>query len=73
MHIDKRTPIPTTSGRGRSPVYPLDRLAVGESFLCPPEVRAHNMRMLVQYHQKKHSKRYTTRTTPEGLRVWRTA
>ena len=70
MQIDKNAPLPTSHGRGRPAAHPINSLAAGESFLCPPEMPATNVRMLIQYHQRK-GKKYTTRTTPEGLRVWR--
>jgi len=74
MQIDKNVPIPTSTGRGRpagTGKHPLNSLAVGESILCPPENNPASVRMLVQYHQRISDKRYTTRTTPQGLRVWR--
>ena len=71
MKIDNNIPAPTTSGKGASGKYPLNTLAVGDSFLCSPEVNPYSMRVLIQYHQNQHGKRYTTRTTLEGLRVWR--
>ena len=49
----------------------LDRMQVGESFLVPPDANLNSILACLQYRRKVHGKRYTRRTTPAGVRIWR--
>ncbi len=49
----------------------LDRMQVGESFLVPPDANLNSILACLQYRRKVHGKRYTRRTTPAGMRIWR--
>ena len=49
----------------------LDRMQVGESFLVPPDANLNSILACIQYRRKVHGKRYTRRTTPTGVRIWR--
>ena len=69
--LTSNVPIPA-SARGRPCKYPFNTMKVGQSFLAPLHLR-HNMMVLVSYHKRKGRGEFTCRTTPEGIRVWRTA
>ena len=67
--IDRHVPVPLSAGRGLRK-YPWDELRVGDSFLAPVRsiTNLSNTRALAQ---AKTGFRFTLRTVPEGVRVWR--
>lgn len=67
--IEKGVPVPVASGRGPKRVYPLDLMAVGDSFLFPRGFRPTGL------HDQAHSVgvQITVRKVPDGYRVWRIA
>ena len=68
INIDKDVPIPS---KGRTK-YPLGEMNVGDSFLVNKGAeKTSSLRMTVSIYGKKHNKKFTTRTTPDGVRVWR--
>lgn len=72
FEIEKNVAMPISTKSGYSS-YPLSDMEVGDSFLIPDatmdqKVRA---RFAVTQDAKRKDRKYTTRTIPEGLRVWR--
>lgn len=56
--------------------YPFESMEINDSFLvaCEPEAKhivANRVRAASIQWGKRHSKRFTTRTVDEGIRVWR--
>lgn len=52
--------------------YPLGTMEVGDSFVAP-ESEASKLRNASHTYGKKKGRKYVTRTTDEGVRVWRVA
>lgn len=68
MKIDRDIPLPASRQEHK---YPFTRLEVGESFLA--EGRSVSaITALARYYTKKLGFKYTCRSLPEGIRVWRT-
>lgn len=68
--IDKGVPVPEVT-KGRTRIYPLDELKVGESFFVKGKSTS-DLGGSVGYMRKKFpSRRYVTRTVDGGCRVWR--
>ena len=70
MKIDKKLPLPTRSS------YPFEAMKVGDSFLVEPTKNKRykaNARSAAYVYQRKHNKKFATRDTGKGVRVWRTA
>lgn len=51
--------------------YPLEQLAIGDSFLCPKTTKSKNITSLCVAYSKKTGFKYTVRKVEDGLRVWR--
>lgn len=70
VKIDKGVAIPLNSAAGRKPKYPWAEMKIGDSFLS--EAKGPNALTHVRScAQNKTGFRFITRTTPEGVRVWR--
>lgn len=71
VSLETGIPIPETSK------YPWQRLEVGESFLVPSDtiedrrLTRGRLARLAVYHGRRRGTRYTIRSVPEGVRVWR--
>lgn len=75
--IEKNVPVPTTDSRGRPNLYPWGQMQVGDSFAVP--ISAENkvaMRRRLWAGARRYGKangiKFTVRTLPGLLRVWRT-
>jgi len=66
VHSERDIPVNTVVKYGV-----LDRMQVGESFLVPPDANLNSILACLQYRRKVHGRRYTRRTTPAGVRIWR--
>jgi hypothetical protein len=64
-----RHPMPTRT-QGRVHAYPFKDMKVGESFLAP-KGKEGAVRSLASQYSKAWTSSFATRTTDEGLRVWR--
>lgn len=72
--IDKNIPMPNPKrGRNKKYNYPWQKMEVGDSFLYPPHVNYGTARGNVERMIEKLGRKFALRTTPEGLRCWRTA
>lgn len=75
--IEKKIPLlpPNRRGRPRESRYPLAQMKVGDSFLVPNGQfkRAQYVTTTVHALAKKLGVKVSTRTTPDGVRVWRMA
>ena len=71
VEIEKNVPITEWYGRS-SAKYPWATMEVGDSFLSHVSNIAHlvSARALAE---RKTGRKFITRTTPEGVRVWRVA
>ena len=77
MQIDKNIPIPPAGHSGKRSFYPFRELEIGDSFLVPynsekPYATQTRLTTRAAYHER-YGFKYTTRRTPEGVRVWRVA
>jgi hypothetical protein len=69
--IEKTVPIPKTSGKGGG-IYPFATMEVGDSFLIPDGSKNINsVRSAVTQAARRNGRKFTTRLTDSGLRVWR--
>lgn len=70
--IDKNIPIPPKSYSGRVAKYPTAQLEVGESFMIPnSELSSSKHKGGIYNVSAKTGRKFTTRTYPEGVRIWR--
>lgn len=71
--IDKNVPMPNRwSNSGRKPIYPWLTMEVGDSFLMPDHVKR-PMEHVSKASRRYAPRRFASRTTPEGTRIWRVA
>jgi len=71
--IDRNVPIPKYAGqRGSTEKYPWSQMDVGDSFVVGAK-RAKTVRGCYVAAGKRLGRKFATRMTPEGLRVWRIA
>ena len=73
IKIDRGVPMPEFPGHsGRTDFYPWKKMEVGDSFLhSGNKLAAH---MLVSVTNKRFApKRFSSRKTPDGYRIWRVA
>ncbi len=68
IKIDKGIPIPNRTG-GRNRKYPVGEMGIGDSFLCESKTRIN----VAGWHKSMAPKRFVTRKTEEGWRIWRIA
>lgn len=71
VQIDKGIPLPKKKNHKTNNVYPWRDMEVGDSFLVldPPKA----FRQQVSSRNRMGEEKFVYRTTPEGVRVWRTA
>lgn len=70
VKIEKDIPIPTPGG---NTAWPFATMEVGDSLLVPMAMRD-KARQAVHAHRRRHPGfEFVTRTTENGLRLWRTA
>ena len=69
VKIDKDIPMPQDK-LGRKPKYPWMDMDVGDSFLLPGKSIHHAASLMVRW-QERGGRRYSARTVPEGVRIWR--
>lgn len=67
MKIDKDIPMPQHLSRNVK--YPFGTLEIGDSFLVNESRRLVSSAACA--FGKNHNKKFTVRTTPEGMRCWR--
>ena len=66
MKVDKGIPFPQK--------YPFADMAVGDSFVVPPEVHRSTVSVAANRYGRKHGVKFTVRLTPDRtLRCWRVA
>ena len=72
--IDKDIPIPSISrGEGKAYSYPWRQMKIGDSFLSPTRIGYASAHGNARETGQRLGKKFTIRTTPEGLRCWRIA
>lgn len=75
MLKEANPPMPTRAEgvtTGRFPRHPWRTLEVGESFIFPnPNIRYASAAACMA--AKRSGRKFTCKTTPEGVRIWRTA
>jgi len=78
--IERDVPIPPRSWHGPPRKYPLYEMEVGDSFLVAvgekdtPRDVLHNLKSSIRNAVRcRPGWRFTTRTTSDGVRVWRVA
>jgi len=75
IKIDKGVPMPDrseASNAGRSMVYPWKEMEIGDSFLLKSDVKTAS-RQCWAAAKRYAPRRFASRKTPEGYRVWRIA
>lgn len=70
--VEKRIPMPATYRGGRKWRFPFQEMEVGDSFLFPKKMTILNVGNYVQYARDRLKRKFTCRTTDEGVRCWRT-
>ena len=53
--------------------YPFKEMKIGDSFLVPKNIKHTSFASAAHNFGKRNGMRFVTRTTPAGLRCWRTA
>lgn len=71
IKIDKNIPIPPSKLGEGGGKYPWSEMEVGDSFLWPSEKQQKQASALAVATGRRLNKRFATRKTPEGVRVWR--
>ena len=70
MKIETGIPVPPVSARPAK--YPLARMAIGDSFHVEGDATvAKRVRTSVSHSGQRTGRRYVTRKTDTGIRVWR--
>lgn len=72
--VDKRIPLPGDSGiRGRTK-YPFAMMEIGDSFFVPRvNVKRNTIDSAKRKAQLNLGRKFTLRTYPDGVRIWRVA
>lgn len=68
--IEKGIPAPEYFRRSRK--YPYDQMEIGDSFAVPAGM-AESCRTGASRYGKRHGKKFSVHTTPDGVRCWRIA
>lgn len=66
--IEKGVPVP----REHWHKYPLRHMEVGDSIVLPKS-ESEKIRKASHMHGVRHNRKYVTRSTDEGIRLWRVA
>lgn len=69
MIIEKNVPVPTA--RSARAKYPFKEMDVGDSVLIPDESKAKAAVNAAFMVGTRDGKKFTSRSTPEGVRIWR--
>lgn len=75
MKIEKNVPVPELKTRGPSPKYPWHDFEVGDSVLIKGNYSAANKckeAASARMYGYRNRKKFSTITTDEGVRIWRT-
>ena len=72
IKIEKNVPAPLHTGKGTPAKYPFAEMAVGDSF-CLPADEACRLHGAAWHAGNRLGKKFTTRKTADGVRVWRIA
>jgi hypothetical protein len=72
MEVEKNIPLPRPQRASKPSKYPWDQMEIGDSFLVPGKTTA-EMSGRVRYAEKTTGFCFTSRSTPEGCRIWRVA
>lgn len=68
--IEKGVPLPPLKSSGLNQA--LLNCGIGDSFIAPPSVARNTISSSISILSKKHERKYTTRTMPDGtIRIWR--
>lgn len=67
--VEKAVQMPPAKTRG---VYPFSRMAVGDSFVVPPEIR-YKVYAAARSFGARHGCRFSVRKDGDQVRVWRIA
>lgn len=71
--IRKDIPFPESTGRGRPAKYPFAEMAVGDCYEVKDQEQFTRAAKAAFRYGARHGKKFSTRTTNEGLRIWRIA
>lgn len=71
IKIDKNVPLVRHSGDGTRK-YPFPDMEIGDS-ICIPHEKGEGARTAAANWGKYNGRKFSSRTTPEGLRIWRVA
>jgi hypothetical protein len=63
---------PIEDGIPKDPqLYPFDKMKPGQSFLVPNSAQGEHARAAAARYAKKHGGRFSSRTTEQGVRIFR--
>ena len=71
VEIEKNVPVPEWHGRSGAK-YPWDTMEVGESFIAQCK-NINSLSTARNNAERRYNRKFSCRTTPEGVRVWRVA
>lgn len=64
MKVDKDVPLPRK--------YPFDKMAVGDSFAVPPDIRRETVSVAAMRYGRKHKMKFSVRMVADrSYRCWR--
>lgn len=68
--IEKGIEMPSTNGKTK---YPFATMEIGDSFFVEGKEKKNKVMSAVSQNSRRHApKKFTTRFTDDGIRVWRT-
>lgn len=67
IQIEKGIPVPHFHN------YPFSEMEVGDSFRVPDGINPRNVRVYMQKAKQAGKGKFSMRTLPDGIRVWRIA
>lgn len=73
MTIKKGIPVPSTARRGRPAKYPFADMEIWDCYEVTDPEQAKRAAKAAFRYGARHGKKFSTRTTDEGLRIWRIA
>ena len=71
--IQIETDIPLPKRRGYARKFPFDKMEVGNSIPLPDKETYLKATSASQHYGKEHGKKFASRSTPDGFRIWRIA
>lgn len=72
--IEKNIPVPEKRGPGRSLLYPLDKMDIGDSFIAGEYTRKGMAKTwsILNGYRRRHALKFVCQKTDDGfIRVWR--